>query len=156
MECHDSSPNEHNTAFKVVVHAHQWKRILRQGNQCVLLGSTPPYGIDDLQTGKVAAKANKLDLPELIVDLYNAAKSANAMKGSKKPKSVPVVTTNWNLRDDDRYSDYIEWIGLIDIGSYMPNYKFICIFIHLIARRCSLCPSGAWREHLLCPFLDHQ
>ena len=64
--------------------------------------STLPYGIDDPQTGRAGAKANRLDLPELIVDLYNAAKSANAVKGSKKPKSAPVVATNWNIKDDDR------------------------------------------------------
>ena len=58
--------------------------------------STLPYGIDDPQS------SNRLDLPELIVDLYDAAKSANAVKGSKKPKSTPVVATNWKLQDDER------------------------------------------------------
>ena len=64
--------------------------------------STLPYGIDDPQTGRAGAKANRLDLLELIVDLYNAAKSTNAVKGSKKPKSVPVVATNWNIKDNVR------------------------------------------------------
>ena len=63
--------------------------------------STLPYGIDDPQTTKVG-KTNRLDLPELIVDLYNAAKSANAVKGSRKPKSAPIVATNWSLQNDER------------------------------------------------------
>ena len=63
--------------------------------------STLPYGIDDPQARK-AAKTNRLDLPELIVDLDNAAKSANVVKGSKKPKSAPIVTTNWSLQNDER------------------------------------------------------
>ena len=58
-------------------------------------------GIDDPQTTKVG-KTNRLDLPELIVDLYNAAKSANAVKGSRKPKSAPIVATNWSLQNDER------------------------------------------------------
>ena len=64
--------------------------------------STLLHGTDDPQTGRAGAKANRSDLPELIVNLYNAAKSANAVQGSKKPKSVPVVATNLNKRDDDR------------------------------------------------------
>ena len=63
--------------------------------------STLPYGIDDPQTGR-AMKTNRLDLPEMIVDLYNAAKSANAVKGSKKPKSAPIAATNWNLQNEER------------------------------------------------------
>ena len=63
--------------------------------------STLPYGIDDPQTTKVG-KTNRLDLPELIVDLYNAANSANAVKGSWKQKSAPIVATNWSLQNDER------------------------------------------------------
>ena len=43
--------------------------------------STLPYGIDDPNLKGRASKTNFLDLQELIVDLYNGAKSANAVKG---------------------------------------------------------------------------
>ena len=95
-----------------------------------------PYGIDEPQTGRAGAKANRLDLPELIVDLYNVAKSANAMKGSKMPKSVPVELeqmtgkVNMELHDTELQVD-----------------MHICYLLR---------PSDARQEHLLCHFLDHQ
>lgn len=64
-----------------------------------------PFGIDDPHVGKSTGKTNRLDLPELIVDLYNAAKSANAVSGSKKPISAPLVATNTDLLNDERYID---------------------------------------------------
>lgn len=65
---------------------------------------TLPYGIDDPQmsSSSNSSKTNRLDLPELIIDLYNGAKSANMIKGSKKPKSAPLVATNGHVKQDSR------------------------------------------------------
>ena len=66
---------------------------LQRSAECTL-----PFGIDDPQnSSSSSSKTNRLDLPELIVDLYNAGKSANLVKGSKKPKSVPLVASNYDL-----------------------------------------------------------
>ena len=64
--------------------------------------STLPFGIDDPHAGKSTGKTNRQDLPELIVDLYNAAKSANAVSCSKKPISAPLVASNKELMSDQR------------------------------------------------------
>ena len=66
--------------------------------------STLPYAIDDpvLKASKSSIKANSLDLQELIVDVYNGAKSANASKGSRKPISAPFVATNFDIGSDVR------------------------------------------------------
>lgn len=65
--------------------------------------STLPYGIDDPNLKKSgASKSNFLDFNELVIDLYNGAKSANALKGSKKPHSAPIIATNFDLNDDSR------------------------------------------------------
>ena len=39
------------------------------------------------------AKANKLDLAELVIDLYDGAISAYMKTGTLKPKTVPVIAT---------------------------------------------------------------
>ena len=64
--------------------------------------STLPFGIDDPHVGKSTGKTNRLDLPELIVDLYNAAKSANAVSGSEKPISAPLIASNKELVREER------------------------------------------------------
>ena len=43
------------------------------------------------------SKANQLHLQELIVDLYNVAKSANAVKRTTKPSCAPLLATNFDL-----------------------------------------------------------
>ena len=58
---------------------------LQRSAECTL-----PFGIDDPQNSSTS-KTNCLDIPELIVDLYNAGKSANMVKGSKKPRSAPLI-----------------------------------------------------------------
>jgi hypothetical protein len=71
---------------------------------------TLPFGIDDPQNASSANKTNRLDLPELIVDLFNGGKSANMVKGSKKPKSAPVIASNYNLNRDDRFVAIVSWL----------------------------------------------
>ena len=53
---------------------------LQRSAECTL-----SFGIDDPQNASSTSKTNQLDVPELIVDLCNAGKSANTVKGSKKP-----------------------------------------------------------------------
>ena len=70
---------------------------LQRSAECTL-----PYGIDDPQnSSRSTSKTNRLDLPEMIVDLYNAGKSANMIKGSKKPKSAPLIASNYDLNHEE-------------------------------------------------------
>ena len=66
--------------------------------------STLPYGIDDplLKGTSMSSKTDLLDVRELIVELYNGAKSAKALKGSRRPRSAPIIASNVELKDDSR------------------------------------------------------
>lgn len=56
-----------------------------------------PYGIDE-----ACSNSKQLDLVKLIVDLHGGAKTANLRRGAFLPKSVPIIATNDNLKDDPR------------------------------------------------------
>ena len=60
-----------------------------------------PFAIDDHHRSK--SGSSSLDVNDLIVDLYNGCKTANLQKGSLVPHSVPIVATNFNLNNDQRY-----------------------------------------------------
>lgn len=66
--------------------------------------STLPFVVDDpnLQGSKGSTKANFLDVHEIVVDLYNGAKTANALKGSRTPRSVPLIASNFNIQHNSR------------------------------------------------------
>lgn len=65
--------------------------------------STLPFCIEEAGSkGKSRSKTNFLDLPELIIDLYNGAKSANLKTGSLKPKSIPVTASNFDVDEVER------------------------------------------------------
>ena len=76
---------------------------------------------------KTTSKTNRLDLPELVVDLYNGAKSANVVTGSKKPRSAPIVATNFDLKSDSRY----------EIKLHFTMYIMVHTCIHTITCRCT-------------------
>ena len=63
--------------------------------------STLPFGIEEAVPSK-KGKTNKLDLTELVIDLFDGAVSANMKTGALKPKSVPVLATNFDVEDIDR------------------------------------------------------
>lgn len=63
--------------------------------------SSLPFGIEEAMPSK-KGKMNKLDLTELVIDLYDGAISANMKTGTLKPKSAPVIATNFELNDIDR------------------------------------------------------
>ena len=63
--------------------------------------STLPFGIEEAVPSK-KGKTNKLDLTELVIDLYDGAVSANMKTGALKPKSVPVLATNFDVEDIER------------------------------------------------------
>ena len=65
--------------------------------------STLPFGIDDPGHGKGKSRANNLDLPELVVDLYNGAPTTNYSTGILIPLSIPVVATNFDCDAGTRY-----------------------------------------------------
>lgn len=62
--------------------------------------STLPFGIDD-----PAEKPSKgSDLCDIVVDLYNCGKTATLRRGAVVPKSMPLVATNYQLRQEERCS----------------------------------------------------
>ena len=63
--------------------------------------SSLPFGIEEAMPSK-KGKMNKLDLTELVIDLYDGAVSANMKTGTLKPKSAPVIATNFELDNIDR------------------------------------------------------
>ena len=65
--------------------------------------SSLPFAIEEASKGKSKTRANQLDLTELIIDLYNGVRSTNMRTGSIKPKSIPVVASNFDIDDVDRY-----------------------------------------------------
>ena len=82
--------------------SHKTSYYVKGTNSFFLDCSTLPYGIDDPQAGKSSNRTNRLDIPGLLVDLYNAAKSANSISGSKKPMLAPIIACNWDVASDQR------------------------------------------------------
>jgi hypothetical protein len=60
--------------------------------------STLPFGIDDPE-GKPSRGS---DLNDVIVELYNRGRSATFRKGAKTPRSLPIISTNYKLRQEER------------------------------------------------------
>ena len=77
--------------------------------------STLPFCIEEAGgKGKSRSQSNYLDLPELIVDLYNGARSANLKTGSLKPRSIPVTASNFDVEEVER---------LVHTYTYTPPLK---------------------------------
>ena len=60
-----------------------------------------PFGIDDPNMSTYGGR-KQLDIGELVVDLYNGAKTANLRSGARQPSSVPIIATNTPPKDDPR------------------------------------------------------
>ena len=58
-----------------------------------------PFGIDDPNMSTYAGR-KQLDVGELVVDLYNGAKTANLHSGALQPSSAPIISTNNPPKDD--------------------------------------------------------
>lgn len=63
--------------------------------------SSLPFGIEEAMPTR-KGKSNKLDLTELVIDLFDGAISANMKTGALKPKTVPVLATNFEVEEIDR------------------------------------------------------
>ena len=61
--------------------------------------SSKPFGIEEAAPFK-KGKTNKLDMTELVIDLFDCVVSANLE--DKRPKSVPVLATNFEVEDIER------------------------------------------------------
>ena len=73
-----------------------WKGLVGQPS---LLGLRRP----EAAKGKSAkSKANQLDITELVIDLYNGVRSTNLKTGSLKPKSIPVLASNFDIEEVER------------------------------------------------------
>ena len=57
-----------------------------------------PYGIDEVCTTN-----KQFDFVKFVVDLYGGAKMANLRRGSLMPHSIPLIATNFKIKDDPRY-----------------------------------------------------
>lgn len=61
--------------------------------------SSLPFGIDD------PPKSSKgSDISDLVVDLFNGCKTANLKAGSILPRSTAIVSTNYTLQKEERYT----------------------------------------------------
>ena len=65
--------------------------------------SALPFSIDDPGQAKVKTRANHLDIPELVVDLYNGAPTTNFNTGILVPMSLPIFATNFDTDASSRY-----------------------------------------------------
>ena len=65
-----------------------------------------PYGIDDPNMSSYTGR-KQLDVGELVVDLYNGAKTANLRSGALLPHSAPLIATNNPPKNDPRLDQYI-------------------------------------------------
>ena len=71
---------------------------VERASDCSLL-----FVIDDPNLGKgKSTKANYLDVNELVVDMYNGAKTANALRGSRTPLSIPIIASNFPVCGNTR------------------------------------------------------
>lgn len=61
-----------------------------------------PFAIDDPNMATYAGR-KQLDIGELVVDLYNGAKTANLRSGALLPCSAPIIGTNTLPKDDPRF-----------------------------------------------------
>lgn len=62
--------------------------------------STMPFAIDD--PSKKPVKGS--DINEVVVDIYNRGKTGTLRKTSYFPLAAPLIATNYELKNDDRYS----------------------------------------------------
>lgn len=60
-----------------------------------------PFAIDDPNMATYSGR-KQLDVPELVVDLYNGAKTANLRSGALLPCSAPIIATNTLPKDNPR------------------------------------------------------
>ena len=66
------------------------------------------FGIDDPGHAKGKSRANHLDIPELVVNLYNSAPTTNFNTGILVPMSLPILATNFDTDSSSRYVD-LQW-----------------------------------------------
>lgn len=60
--------------------------------------SSIPFIVDD----PTPEASRGSELGQLIVESYNGGKTSNLRKGSSKPISSPLITTNYDLRNERR------------------------------------------------------
>ena len=63
--------------------------------------SSLPFGIEEAFPSK-KGKQHKLDLSELVNDLFDGSCSANMKTGTVQPRCVPLVATNFEVEDVER------------------------------------------------------
>ena len=86
--------------------------------------STVPFGIDD----PGLRKNLRNDLNDVIFDIYNRNQSATLCRGVKHPKLIPIIATNYALRQGEvtflsLYHDIFDIVCLI--GYYLEYVSFL-------------------------------
>ena len=87
--------------------------------------STLPFAIDD---PPMAKSGSSLDINDLIIDTYNGCKTANLRKGSLQPFSVPIIGTNFDLKQHQRYGYVGKQRNHISICSIVVDVH--CIYVY--------------------------
>lgn len=97
--------------------------------------STLLFVVDDpnLKGAKGSTRANYLDIEELVVDLYNGAKTGNAVSGSKTPRSAPVIASNFDVKSKSRYSQHCSCMCHTQLKTVDTAYKQPCTVTLLFA-----------------------
>ena len=65
--------------------------------------STIPFAIEEGKGSKTKSKPNSLDLAELIMSVSNGSRSTNLKSGTLKPRTAPVISSNFDLEDIERF-----------------------------------------------------
>ena len=69
--------------------------------------SSIPFAIEEARGSRKNTGSNNLDLSELVMALSNGSRSANMKTGSLKPVTVPIISSNFDLEDIERFVENI-------------------------------------------------
>lgn len=61
-----------------------------------------PFGVEEVKGSKSQGRTNQLDIGDLIIDVTNGSRSTNMNTLTMKPKTVPVVASNFAMDDIER------------------------------------------------------
>ena len=87
-----------------------------KGTNSILLeracSSSFPFAIEEGKGSKNKSRTNQMDVSELIIDVSNGSRSTNMKTGTMKPKTVPLIASNFEVDDIERY---VVYMGVLNI-----------------------------------------
>ena len=69
-----------------------------------------PFAVEEGKGSRNRSKVNQLDISKLIIDISNGSRSANMKTGIVKPKTVPLIASNFDIEDLQRYADLFVFV----------------------------------------------